>query len=49
MKMKVIDRVWSLVREWKFKRARRRALARLKKGLHFGWTPPHSRSDLYKR
>jgi len=51
MKTKVLDLLQSLVRELKFARARRRALARLKKGLHLGWTLPlpQSRSDLYKR
>jgi len=49
MKTKILDRLQSLVRELKFKRARRRALARLKKGLRLGWTPPQTRDDLYKR
>jgi predicted transcriptional regulator len=46
----VADRLEALVRERKeFERARRRALARLKKGLHLGWTPPKSRDELYER
>jgi hypothetical protein len=49
MRKKILDRLQSLIRELKFELARRRALARLKKGFHLGWTPPHSRSDLYKR
>jgi hypothetical protein len=49
MKTKILDWLHWLLRELKFERARRRALARLKKGLQLSWTPPHSRSDLYKR
>jgi len=46
----VSDRLESLVRERKqFERARRRALARLKKGLDLRWTPPRSRGELYER
>jgi predicted transcriptional regulator len=46
----VSDRLEALVRERKeFERARRRALARLKKGLHLRWTPPHSRDELHER
>lgn len=46
----VTDRLESLVRERKaFERARRRALARLKKGLDLRWTPPKSRDELHER
>jgi len=46
----VSDRLEALVRERKeFERARRRALARLKKGLHLHWTPPQSRDELHER
>jgi uncharacterized protein DUF6364 len=46
----VTDRLESLVRERKtFDRARRRALARLKKGLDLRWTPPKSRDELHER
>jgi hypothetical protein len=46
----VSDRLESLVRERKeFDRARRRALARLKKGLNLRWTPPQSRDELHER
>jgi predicted transcriptional regulator len=46
----VTDRLESLVRERKtFERARRRALARLKKGLDLRWTPPQSRDELHER
>ncbi len=38
-----------LVRERKaFDRARRRALARLRKGLDLGWTPPASRDEVHQ-
>ena len=44
------DRLEALVRERKaFDRARRRAVARLRKGLDLGWTPPRSRDDLHER
>lgn len=44
------DRLESLVRERKaFERARRRALARLRKGLDLRWTPPRSRDELHER
>ncbi len=44
------DRLESLVRERKaFDRARRRALARLRKGLDLRWTPPRSRDELHER
>lgn len=46
----VSDRLESLVRDRKtFERARRRALARLRKGLDLRWTPPQSRSELHER
>ena len=46
----VTDRLESLVRERKsFERARRRALARLRKGLDLRWTPPLSRHELHER
>jgi len=46
----VTDRLEALVRERReFERARRRALARLKKGLHLGSTPPPSRDELHER
>ena len=44
------DRLEALVRERKaFDRARRRALARLRKGLDLRWTPPKSRDELHER
>lgn len=44
------DRLEALVRERKdYDRARRRALARLRKGLDLGWTPPRSRDELHER
>ena len=44
------DRLEALVRERKaFDRARRRALARLRKGLDLRWTPPESRDELHER
>lgn len=44
------DRLEALVRERKaFERARRRALARLQKGLDLRWTPPQSRDELHER
>ena len=46
----VTDRLESLVRErHPFERARRRALARLRKGLDLRWTPPASRQELHER
>jgi hypothetical protein len=46
----VTDRLQSLVRERKtFERARRRALARLRKGLDLRWTPAESRNELHER
>lgn len=39
-----------LVRERKgYDRARKRALARLRAGLHLGWTRPRSRDELHER
>ncbi len=32
-----------------YRLARRSALARLKKGLDLGWTPPRSRDELHQR
>ncbi len=44
------ERLESLIRERKaFDRARRRALARLGKGLDLRWTPPRSREELHER
>ena len=44
------DRLEVLVRDRKsFERARRRALARLRKGLDLGWTPLRSRDELHER
>jgi hypothetical protein len=38
------------VRERKgYHQARRRALARLRKGFNLGWTPPSSRDELHER
>lgn len=38
------------VRERKgYHQARRRALARLRKGFNLGWTPPNSRDELHER
>jgi len=46
----VTDRLEALVRERKeFERARRRALAGLKKGFHLGLTPLPSRDELHER
>ena len=43
-------RLEELVRERKgYERARRRALARLRKGFDLGWTPPRSRDELHER
>jgi len=49
MKTKILNRLRSLIRDLKFERARWRALARLKKGIHLGWTPPESRDELHER
>jgi hypothetical protein len=44
------ERLESMIRERKaFEKARRRALARIRKGLDLGWTPPTSRDELYER
>jgi len=44
------DRLEALIRERKaFDRARRRALARLRKGFDLRWTPPVSREELHER
>lgn len=32
-----------------YERARRRALARLRRGFELGWTPPRSRDELHER
>jgi hypothetical protein len=46
----VTERLESLVRERKaFDKARRRALARLARGLDLKWTPPNSRGELHER
>lgn len=46
----VTGRLGLLVRERKaYARARRRALARLRKGLDLRWTPPQSRHELHER
>jgi hypothetical protein len=44
------DRLEGLIRDRKaFDRARRRALARLRKGLDLRWVPPKSRDELHER
>ncbi len=46
----ITERLESMVRERKaFEKARRRALARLRRGLDLGWTPPKSRDELHER
>jgi len=46
----VADHLEESVRERKgFNRARRRALARLRRGMNLGWTPPKSRDELHER
>jgi len=46
----ITERLESMVRERKaFEKARRRALARLSRGLDLGWTPPNSRDELHER
>lgn len=46
----VTERLESLVRERKaFDKARRRALARLGRGLDLRWTPAKSRDELHER
>jgi len=43
-------RLEQIVRERKsYDRSRRRALARLRKGMSLGWTPPRSREEIYQR
>jgi hypothetical protein len=43
-------RLEQLVRERKtYERARKRALARLRRGLDLQWTPPRSRDELHER
>lgn len=43
-------RMEQIVRERKsYDRSRRRALARLREGMKFGWTRPRSRDELYER
>ena len=44
------SRLEQTVRERRgYQQARKRALARLRKGLDLGWTPPRSRDELYER
>ncbi len=44
------ERLEQIVRERKtYERARKRALARLREGLHLQWTPSRSRDDLHER
>ena len=44
------DRLEELVRRHKaYDAARRRALARLRKGYDLQWTPPRSRDELHER
>ena len=46
----VTERLELLIREHKaFQRARKRALARLRKGLDLHWTPPEARDELHER
>ena len=46
----VTGQLETLVRERKaFGRSQRRALARLRRGLDLGWTPPRSRDQLHER
>lgn len=43
-------RLEQTVRERKgYQQARRRAVARLRKGFDLGWTPPRSRDELHER
>ena len=43
-------RLEETVRERKgYQQARRRAIARLRKGFDLGWTPPRSRDELHER
>ena len=44
------NRLEQAVRERRgYQQARRRALARLRKGFDLGWTPPRSRDELHER
>lgn len=44
------DRLESMVRERRaFDRARRRALARLGRGIDLRWSPPSTRDELHER
>lgn len=44
------DRLEELVRERKgYERARKRAVARLRVGMHLGWRRPSSRDELHER
>ncbi len=46
----VATRLEEVVRERKgYQQARRRAVARLRKGFNLGWTPPRSRDELHER
>jgi hypothetical protein len=46
----LVARLEQIVRERKsYDRSRRRALARLRKGMNLGWTPPRSRDEVYER
>jgi len=46
----VATRLEEVVRERKgYQQARRRAVARLRKGFSLGWTPPRSRDELHER
>ena len=46
----VATRLEQVVRERKgYQQARRRAVARLRKGFNLGWTPPRSRDELHER
>lgn len=44
------SRLEEAVRERRgYEQARRRALARLRRGFNLGWTPPASREELHER
>jgi hypothetical protein len=44
------EKLEDIVRQRKgYDRARRRALARLRKGFDLQWKPPHSRDELHER
>jgi len=46
----IATRLEQAVRERKgYQQARRRAVARLRRGLNLGWTPPRSRDELHER